>query len=263
MNSKNLKNKKMKKALFILSTALIVLSSCNKNLIEDRNEDDGYILFQVASNDAMSTKATVDQSVLETYTVTIKKNSESGEQVVSQRLSAFGSTKLYSIESGTYYVAMENISQAASVEGNGAKRIFGATSVTVSAGTTATATIAGAVVNAATKIVFDDTFTTVFENYTVTLNSGVRTIPTNTNNDEIFWNPGTVSFNISARLISDHKTTVNGSGSVELSAKDYKTLTFKAGQNGKILLSITADDGMTNGSVNITVDPNTGSVSNQ
>lgn len=252
----------MKKTLFILSTALIVLSSCNKNLIEDRNEDGGYILFQVASNDAMSTKAKVSQSELANYTVTIKKNSESGEQVVSKTLSEFGD-KLCPVATGNYYVAMENISQAASVEGNGAKRIFGATNVTVSTGETATATIAGEVVNAATKIVFDDTFTTVFENYTVTLNSGVRNIPTITTDAEIFWNPGTVSFNISAKLKSDHTTTVNGSGSVELLAKDYKTLTFKAGQNGKILLSITADDGMNNGSVNITVDPNTGSVSNQ
>lgn len=255
----------MKKTLFILSTALIVLSSCNKNLIEDRNEDGGYILFQVASNDAMSTKAAVDPSALENYTVTIKKNSESGEQVVSQRLSAFGSTKLYSIESGTYYVAMENITASEAVSGKGAKRIAGNCSVEVTAGNTVTASIKGLVVNAATKIVFDESFTTVFEDYTVTLDPGTgrRNISTSTNNDEIFWNPGTVSFNISAKLQSDHTTPVNGSGSVELLAKDYKTLTFKAGQNGKILLSITADDGMTNGTVNITVDPNTGTVSNQ
>lgn len=251
----------MKKTLFILSTALIVLSSCNKNLIEDRNEDGGYILFQVASNDAMSTKAAVSEQTLATYTITIRENNAEGNVKVSQALSAFGN-KLYSVATGTYYVAMENITADAAVSGKGAKRIAGNCSVTVTAGNTVPATIAGAVVNAATKIVFDESFTTVFKDYTVTLDPDGRNISTSTNNDEIFWNPGTVAFNISAKLKSD-QTPVNGSGSVELHAKDYKTLTFKAGQNGKILLSITADDGMTNGTVNITVDPNTGTVSNQ
>lgn len=246
----------MKKALFILSTALIVLSSCNKNLIEDRNEDGGYILFQVASNDAMSTKAAVSEQTLATYTITIRENNAEGNVKVSQALSAFGN-KLYSVATGTYHVAMENISQAASVEGNGAKRIAGATTVNVSAGNTATATIAGAVVNAATKVVFDESFTSTFKDFSVVLDKTGRNLSTSVSETVMYWNPGTVAFDISAKLKAD-ESTVSGSGSVQLNAKDLKTLTFKAGQNGKILLTISADDSMNEGGEEIVIDPYTG-----
>lgn len=247
----------MKKTIFAAAAAVLALTACNKQVIMNGSvSDKGYISISVGSDDAMLTKAAVNDEALANYTVTIKKENASGAQVVSQALSAF-TDKLYTISAGTYYVETENITAAAAVEGNGAKRIAGSTSVTVTAGNTVTATIAAQVVNAMTKVVFDESFTSTFKEYTVTLDPAGRNLSTSASNTEFYWNPGTVNFNVSAKRKSDD-ATVNGTGSVELVAKDAKTLNFKAGENGKILLAISADDSMTEGSQDITVDPYTG-----
>lgn len=245
----------MKKTIFAAAAAVLALTACNKQVIMNGSvSDKGYISISVGSDDAMLTKAAVNGEALANYTVTIKQENASGAPVVSQALSAFDE-KLYTISAGTYYVETENITAAAAVDGNGAKRIAGSTTVTVTAGNTVTATIAAQVVNAMTKVVFDESFTTTFKEYTVTLDPDGRNLSTSESNTEFYWNPGTVNFNVSAKLISNESANVTGSGSVNLNAKDAKTLTFKAGQNGKILLAISADDSMTEGNQDITVDP--------
>lgn len=244
----------MKKSIFAAAAAILALTACNKQVIMSNGvvSGEGYIAISVGSDDAMVTKAAVGDGALANYTVTIKQGSSSGSVVVSQALSAF-SEKLYTISAGTYYVETENITADAAVADNGAMRIFGSTTVYVTAGNTTTATIAAEVVNAMTKVVFDGSFTTTFEDYTVTFTQDSRSLSTSDAVD-YYWNPGTVNFNVTAKLING-SANVTGSGSVSLIAKDAKTLTFKAGQNGKILLNISADDYMTPGNQDITVDP--------
>jgi hypothetical protein len=265
------------KKIMIAAAALVAMTACNKTLIESPIADSeyGYINFGLSSDmEIVDTKAqTTVEKTNSTYNVYLKKDGVdqwiNGEikykeysAITTADLKVAAATNAYVIEAENYTEA-----EAESVNnGYGAVRVKGASAAfTVKAGeTTEMVTVQCTPVNAKVTVGFAEDFLSVFTNAEVTLIDGNR---------KLLMTPATVTkevvetsetythtavettsvayFNVDNGVLSwSIKATVGGSvktytNTFAVEANKWNMITFKAGKDGNIVFSITAETGIT------------------
>lgn len=142
---------------------------------------------------------------------------------------------------GTYTVSAENCtSTEAETEtetGNGCKRLFGSTEVTISeSNLNPTAEFTCSVANALVTVVFEDSATQHITGLKVDLTGGDsnRTVSVTESNTEVWFNPSTVSWAIKGNIASINKD-VDINGSKDLVAKNHLKIVVSVNlENGQI-----------------------------
>lgn len=149
---------------------------------------------------------------------------------------------------GKYTVSAENCTSTDAENGNGCKRLFGSTEVTISeSNLNPTAEFTCSVANALVTVVFDASATQHITNLKVELTGGDlnRTVSVTESNTEVWFNPSTVSWAIKGNIASINKD-VDITGSKDLVAKNHL----------KIVVSVNLDNGQISAAPSITLDTN-------
>lgn len=148
----------------------------------------------------------------------------------------------------TYTVSAENCTSTDAEKGNGCKRLFGSTEVTISeSNLNPTAEFTCSVANALVTVEFDKSATDHISGLKVDLKGGTsgRTVSVTTSGTEVWFNPPTVSWTITGKITSINKD-VNITGSKPLVAKNHL----------KIVVSVNLDNGQISAAPSITLDTN-------
>lgn len=149
----------------------------------------------------------------------------------------------------TYTVSAENCTSTDAEKGNGCKRLFGSTEVTISeSNLNPTAEFTCSVANALVTVEFDKSATDHISGLKVDLKGGTsgRTVSVTTSGTEVWFNPPTVSWTITGKITSINKD-VNITGSKEdLAAKNHL----------KIVVSVNLENGQISAAPSITLDTN-------
>ncbi len=149
----------------------------------------------------------------------------------------------------TYTVSAENCTSTDAEKGNGCKRLFGSTEVTISeSNLNPTAEFTCSVANALVTVEFDKSATDHISGLKVDLKGGTsgRTVSVTTSGTEVWFNPPTVSWTITGKITSINKD-VNITGSKEdLAAKNHL----------KIVVSVNLENGQISAAPTITLDTN-------
>lgn len=277
------------KKIMIAAAVLAALTACNKTLIESPIADSeyGYINFGLSSD--MEIVDTKVQSAVEktnsTYNVYLKK--DDADQWTSgtdgakkyKEYSAI-TTEDLKVPAGTYIIEAENYTETEAESANnkyGDVRVKGkSNTITVEAGkATNLVTVQCTPVNAKVTVGFAEDFITVFGDAKVTLIDGDRTLnmtpatvtkestgttetykhTTETTTSVAYFNvdKDTLSWSIKASVGGSEKTYSN---TFTVEANKWNMITFKAGKDGNINFSITADTGITaSSSITPEVDP--------
>ena len=146
----------------------------------------------------------------------------------------------------TYTVSAENCTSTEAENGNGCKRLFGSTEVTISeSNLNPTAEFTCSVANALVTVEFDKSATDHISNLKVSLKGGTsgRTVPVTTTGTEVWFNPSTVSWAITGNIASINKA-VDIKGSKDLVAKNHL----------KINVSVNLENGQISAKPSITLD---------
>ena len=150
---------------------------------------------------------------------------------------------------GKYTVSTENCNSTDAENGNGCKRLFGSTEVTISeSNLNPTAEFTCSVANALVTVEFDKSATDHISGLKVDLKGGTsgRTVSVTTSGTEVWFNPPTVSWTITGKITSINKD-VNITGSKEdLAAKNHL----------KIVVSVNLENGQISAAPSITLDTN-------
>lgn len=138
----------------------------------------------------------------------------------------------------TYTVSAENCTSTDAEKGNGCKRLFGSTEVTISeSNLNPTAEFTCSVANALVTVEFDKSATDHISGLKVDLKGGTsgRTVSVTTSGTEVWFNPPTVSWTITGKITSINKD-VNITGSKEdLAAKNHLKIVVSVNlENGQI-----------------------------
>ena len=258
------------KKIMIAAAALVAMTACNKTLIEGPVADSeyGYINFGLSSDmEIVDTKATVDKEE-STYNVYLKKGSAyqwSNGGINYKEYSAIDEADLTVPAATDYVIEAENYTETEAEAANnsyGDVRVKGTSGqFAVKAGeTTNGVTVHCTPVNAKVTVGFAEDFLSVFTDAQVTLIDGSRqlvmTPATVTKENETYKHTtaettsiayfnvdnGVLSWSITARVGNIEKTY---SKTFEVEANKWNMITFKAGKDGNILFSITADTGIT------------------
>ena len=149
----------------------------------------------------------------------------------------------------TYTVSAETCTSTDAEKGNGCKRLFGSTEVTISeSNLNPTAEFTCSVANALVTVEFDKSATDHISGHKVDLKGGTsgRTVSVTTAGTEVWFNPPTVSWTITGKITSINKD-VNITGSKEdLAAKNHL----------KIVVSVNLENGQISAKPTITLDTN-------
>lgn len=230
----------MKKIFTILSAAAL-LCACNKNVQPQAGY--GYIDLGVSADESMNTKATVGD--LTNWTLKVDG-------------AAYGGAS-YGYAAGSHTVSAST--EAIAYSNRGTALYSGSTTVTVSAGSSVTATIdCGKAQNARFKVVFDPSFTgmTGVSGYSLTTTDSRAIVFNASNTDPAYYEPATsVAYKINYTFNSTPKEIT---GNIVLGdAATEKTITIKGNSNGTITITVSVDDTFTGaGNTDITIDANTG-----
>ena len=149
---------------------------------------------------------------------------------------------------GTYTVSAENCTSTVAETGNGCKRLFGSTEVTISeSNLNPTAEFTCSVANALVTVEFDKSATDHISGLKVDLKGGTsgRTVSVTTSGTEVWFNPSTVSWAITGNIASINKA-VDIKGSKDLVAKNHL----------KIVVSVNLENGQISAKPSITLDTN-------
>ena len=149
---------------------------------------------------------------------------------------------------GTYTVSAENCTSTVAETGNGCKRLFGSTEVTISeSNLNPTAEFTCSVANALVTVEFDKSATDHISGLKVDLKGGTsgRTVSVTTSGTEVWFNPSTVSWAITGNIASINKA-VDIKGSKDLVAKNHL----------KIVVSVNLENGQISAAPSITLDTN-------
>ena len=149
---------------------------------------------------------------------------------------------------GKYTVSAENCTSTDAETGNGCKRLFGSTEVTISeSNLNPTAEFTCSVANALVTVEFDKSATDHISGLKVELKGGTsgRTVPVTTTGTEVWFNPSTVSWAITGNIASINKA-VDIKGSKDLKAKNHL----------KIKVSVNLENGQISAAPSITLDTN-------
>lgn len=258
------------KKIMIAAAALVAMTACNKTLIEGPVADSeyGYINFGLSSDmEIVDTKATVDKEG-STYNVYLKKGS-AYQWSNYKEYSEIKEADLTVPAATDYVIEAENYTETEAEAVNnsyGAVRVKGASSpFAVKAGeTTNGVTVHCTPVNAKVTVGFAEDFLSVFTGAQVTLVDGSRKLemtPATVTKEVVETNEtykhttaettsiayfnvdnGVLSWSITANVGGIEKKYSN---TFDVEANKWNMITFKAGKDGNILFSITADTGIT------------------
>lgn len=248
----------MKKTI-VIAAALVAMTACNKTIIETPMADYGSISLGVAADTEMvvTKSGTLTAEEAKDYIITLSGSQKNWEKAFSEI-----SDDDRKMAAGTYTMTAKNISDDAAVEGNGAMQLVSPeTQVTVQAGKTTPVELSCAVANSKVTVNFADGFGDVFtyEAEPVTLDPAGRKIamtPGAHETAEVAWfNDGT---EVNWELTVTVKSTSVGktyTGKFDANARNWNQLTFAAGADGTITLSITVDDTTVEVPVDEVIDP--------
>lgn len=248
----------MKKTI-VIAAAIVAMTACNKTIIETPMADYGSISLGVAADTEMvvTKSGTLTAEAAKDYIITLSGSQKNWEKAFSEI-----SDDDRKMAAGTYTMTAKNISDDAAVEGNGAMQLVSSeTPVTVQAGKTTPVELSCAVANSKVTVNFADGFGDVFtyEAEPVTLDPAGRKIamtPGAHETAEVAWfNDGTEvnwMLTVTVRSTSVGKTYT---GKFDAKAHNWNQLTFAAGADGTITLSITVDDTTVKVPVDEVIDP--------
>ena len=247
----------MKKTIFAVA-ALIAMVSCNKTLIEVPMSDFGFIDFGISADTEMVvTKAeeAVPQSG-STYNVTLAGPganwTKEHKDITAENLT---------VSKGTYTITAENYTPdeaEAAESGYGDVRVTGTTTVEVTPGGKAPATVKCLPANAKVTVAYGEGFTNVFTSPKITLNdvqdnrSLIMTPATATKDAEDKITHTGSDYSIAYFNVEDGElnwtieATVNGTpktytSSFSVEAAKWNQITFSSGVNGTLTITITVD----------------------
>ncbi|MGN1219892.1 MAG: DUF4493 domain-containing protein [Candidatus Cryptobacteroides sp.] len=230
------------KKVFIMTALTVLAASCQRI---EMSKPVQYGSLSVAMDaevkvDAVTKAAAAED--LNNYTVTVAGNAEGLPK--SCLYSAF---QPLTLPLGTYTVSAENCTDTEAENGNGCKRLYGSTEVTISeTNLTPTAAFTCYVANALVTVEFDKSATDHISDLKVSLTGGTtsgRNVSVTTSGTEVWFNPSTVSWAITGKITSVNKD-VNLTGSKELAAKNHL----------KIIVSVNLDNGQISAAPTITLD---------
>lgn len=248
----------MKKTI-VIAAAIVAMTACNKTIIETPMADYGSISLGVAADTEMvvTKSGTLTAEAAKDYIITLSGSQKNWEKAFSEI-----SDDDRKMAAGTYIMTAKNISDDAAVEGNGAMQLVSPeTQVTVQAGKDTPVELSCAVANSKVTVNFADGFGDVFtyEAEPVTLDPAGRKIamtPGAHETAEVAWfNDGT---EVNWMLTVTVKSTSVGktyTGKFDATARNWNQLTFAAGADGTITLSITVDDTTVEVPVDEVIDP--------
>lgn len=252
----------MKKTI-IAATVLVALTACNKSIIEVAPvQEYGTISLGVtADTEMVVTKATeLDATAAANYIISLNGSQKSWTKAFS------GITdEDRTMPAGSYTMQAKNISDEEAVAGNGAMQLVSpVTDVTVAAGNNTPVTldckVANSKITVATAAGFSDVFTLGED--PVVFTAGERNValtPGAHAEAEVAWfNVGQVTWTLTAKVNSTN-TVKTYTGSFDAAAAKWNQLTFQAGADGTISLTITVDETITEVPVTETINPLGGS----
>lgn len=216
----------------IIMTALTVLAASCQRLEMSKPLQYGSLSVDMDAEVKVEavTKAAADD--LNNYTVTVAGNAEGLPK--SCLYSAF---QPLTLPLGTYTVSAENCTSTDAETGNGCKRLYGSTNVTIDEShLTPTAKFTCSVANALVTVVFEDSATQHITDLQVDLTGGDsnRTVSVTESNTKVWFNPSTVSWAITGNIASINKA-VDIKGSKDLVAKNHLKIVVSVNlENGQI-----------------------------
>lgn len=253
------------KRIFLAIAMVTLLVGCNEKITLDTME--GGTINPVLTSDveiSVFTKGstTLDANAAANYNLKITPPGSS-TPAYSGKYSAFSSTKIYSA-ADNYTIEAESCTEgeAAPAEGKGCARYYGSNTFNVVANQSNPVTVNCTMANSKAGVVFDPSFTSAFEDYSVTLSVGGRSAEysTNTTDDNAFYfnipaGGATIAYTISGKFGGTDKSYTGSVADVE--AAKYVKLTIKANtSNGTIgAPTITVDDTCTDQHQDEVVNP--------
>lgn len=264
----------MKKTI-IAAAALVALAACNKTIIETPVSDYGYISLGVSADAEMVvTKAEEDSYTqvtgddLNEYLFTL--NNGTSNTWVNKPFSEITDDDK-KVPSGQYTMTVKNISDADAVSGNGAMQLVGTEAFDVQSGKETSVEVLCSIANTKVTVALgegfgsgdDDVFTVTKEPIVLTQGSrtGINMTPGNHDSEgdeEAWFNAGTaITWTLTATVKSTSETkTYSGNIAAEnVVAKSWNKLTFKAGTNGNITLTVKVDEKTTEQTYTPEIDP--------
>ena len=235
------------KKVFIMTALTVLAASCQRL---EMSKPLQYGSLSVAMDAEVKveavTKAPATAEELANYKVKVIGQDQASTSYYDGLYSAFKPLKL---PLGTYTVSAENCTSTVDETGNGCKRLFGSTEVTISeSNLNPTAEFTCSVANALVTVEFDKSATDHISGLKVDLKGGTsgRTVSVTTSGTEVWFNPPTVSWTITGKITSINKD-VNITGSKEdLAAKNHL----------KIVVSVNLENGQISAAPSITLDTN-------
>lgn len=240
----------MKKTI-IIAAALVAMAGCNKTIIETPMADYGYISLGVSADTEMvATKAISTEADLEGYTITLI-NTDQTQTVWSK---VFGTDKFadadWKVPAGNYQVTATNYADGfyAKNDGKGAVRVYGEGTVAVTAGTRNSCTVACVPVNSMVSFTADESFTDVFDSYSVEVVESVdRSVEmtigsSHTAAAAAYFEPGTLTWILTATPKLGEESTYTRTFTA--TAAKWTQVTFSSNNaDGQIsVVTITVDD---------------------
>lgn len=276
----------MKKTILIAAT-LVAMVSCNKTLIETpvSESDYGYINLGISADTEMiETKASVNGDALNDYRVVLKKVVNSAETVVDSWSSFPGNDsgyltystvnnstnadKLWKVTAGEYKIYVENKVETNCYSDAGEAYISGVGSVNVVAGISNSCTVSCTPKNSKVTAVYGDEFEDSFKVDELTFSlqeSASRTVTLAVGDGNhataapAFFRAGSeLTWTLKAKLKNDTDTEKTYTSKFTTEAGKWTKITFNSGNttDGKISITITADDGFNDGKTyTYTLDP--------
>ena len=265
----------MKKTILV-AAALVAMVSCNKTLIETpvSESDYGYINLGISADTEMiETKASVTDDALNNYRVVLKKDNNpetvveswsnfdgnvNGYLTYSTVTNPINADILWKVPAGKYKIYVENKEENNCYTGVGEAYINGVGSVDVVAGISTECSVSCAPKNSKVTAVYGDKFAQSFKvaslNFSIK-ESDTRIVPLvvgNGNHDAaaaaFFKASTTLTWTLIAELANDD-TDKTYTSSFTTEAGKWTKITFNSGNttDGKISITITADDGFNGG----------------
>ena len=233
----------MKKVLIL--TALTVLAASCQRLEMSKPLQYGSLSVDMDAEVKVEavTKAAATPEELADYNVKVI-----GQNQTSYYDGLYSAFKPLKLPLGTYTVSAENCTSTVAETGNGCKRLFGSTEVTISeSNLNPTAEFTCSVANALVTVEFDKSATDHISGLKVDLKGGTsgRTVSVTTSGTEVWFNPSTVSWAITGNIASINKA-VDIKGSKDLVAKNHL----------KIVVSVNLENGQISAAPSITLDTN-------
>lgn len=235
------------KKVFILTALTVLAASCQRI---EMSKPLQYGSLNVAMDAEVKveaiTKAAATAEELANYNVEVIGQDEAS---TSHYDGLYKDFQPLTLPLGTYTVSAENCTSAEAENGNGCKRLYGSTDVTISeTNLTRTAEFTCYVANALVTVEFDKSATDHISDLKVRLTregTSVRTVDVTTSGTEVWFNPSTVSWTITGNITSINKD-VNLTGSKKLAAKNHL----------KIIVSVNLENGQISAKPTITLDTN-------